>query len=168
MFRWHIVTSEEFRNGSPVAGDMYFLSDTREIYRGADPFTESVIMYTDLPNNPAINRLYINSNTLEGKIWQGIEKGWTTVVNAVSDTVTDQAKLPVSGKAVVAYVAAEIAKVTASKDTLNKLSWDSANHTHIICFFYIFMFHNHFLNIIINFCVKSTVSYINRVKIINF
>lgn len=129
MIKWHIVTSEVFRNGTATPGHMYFLSDTKEIYRGSDPFTESVIVYTGaLPANPALNRLYINSENLEGKIWAGQETGWTTVIKAVSDEVLDQAGLAVSGKAVVAYVAAEIAKLSTAANTVSSLSWDSAEH----------------------------------------
>lgn len=128
MINWHIVSSEVYRNGTPIDGDMYFLSDTREIYRGAEPFTESVIMYTTLPTSPALNRLYINSTTLEGKIWQGAVNGWKTVINPVSDTVEDTAAVPVSGKAVVAYVAAELAKMATAADTVSSLSWDSVEH----------------------------------------
>ena len=106
MICWHIVTANEYRNGTPQDGHMYFLSDTREIYRGSDPFTESVIMYTGtLPTVPALNRLQINSETLEGKIWQGAAAGWKTVISAISDEVTDTAGVAVSGKAVVGYVA---------------------------------------------------------------
>lgn len=129
MICWHIVTSSEYRNGTPQEGHMYFLSDTREIYRGTEPFTESVIMYTGtLPTAPALNRLYINSETLEGKIWEGTATGWRTVIQAVSDEVVDQAKLPVSGKAVVAYVAAEMAKMATAEGSVSALSWDSAEH----------------------------------------
>lgn len=129
MISWHIVTSEMYRNGTPQDGHMYFLSDTREIYRGSDPFTESVIMYTGtLPTAPALNRLYINSETLEGKIWQGTDAGWKTVINAISDEVTDTAGIGVSGKAVVAYVAAELATMATAAGSVSALSWDSAEH----------------------------------------
>jgi len=129
MINWHFVTSEMFHNGTPQEGHMYFLSDTREIYRGSEPFTESVIMYTGtLPTSPALNRLYINSETLEGKIWQGAVNGWKTVINAVSDSVIDEAKVPVSGKAVVAYVASELAKMATAEGSVSALSWDSAEH----------------------------------------
>lgn len=129
MISWHIVTSEVFRNGTPQDGHLYFLSDTREIYRGSDPFTESVIMYNGtLPTSPALNRLYINSETLEGKIWRGAIDGWCTVIQAVSDEVVDQAKLAVSGKAVIAYVAAEMAKMATAENSVSALSWDSAEH----------------------------------------
>ena len=46
MMSWHIVTSAEYKLGNKVAEDLYFLSDTKEIYRGAVPFTEGVVLYT--------------------------------------------------------------------------------------------------------------------------
>lgn len=128
MINWHIVTAEMYRNGTPIDGHMYFLSDTKEIYRGTVPFTESVVLYTELPVAPAIalNKLYINSTTLEGKIWNGTN--WTTVIQPVADVVEDVAGKPVSGKAVAAYVAAEMSKMANSADTISALSWDSAEH----------------------------------------
>lgn len=128
MIQWHIVTSSEYKLGSKVAEDMYFLSDTKQIYRGEVPFTESVIMYNNvLPvESIAVNRLYINSVNLEGKIYNGTD--WSTVIKPLDETVTTEGANPVSGKAVASYVAAEIAKVAASKNTVSALSWDSAEH----------------------------------------
>lgn len=131
MISWHIVTSDVYRNGTPIDTHMYFLSDTKEIYRGNVPFTESVIMYTDsLPISPALNKLYINSNTLEGKIWQGTGIGWITVIHPISQESLDVSNTmsPVSGKAVAAYVAAELAKTATATNTVSALSWDSAEH----------------------------------------
>lgn len=127
MMNWHFVTSAEYAAGVKVDGDMYFLSDTREIYRGTVPFTESVILYTELPTSGiALNRLYINSTTLEGKIHNGTS--WVTVIRPVADTVVVDGAEPVSGKAVAAYVAAEMAKVSTSENVVSSLSWDSAEH----------------------------------------
>lgn len=127
MMNWHIVTSDVYAAGTKRDQDMYFLSDTREIYRGTVPFTESVILYKELPvTGIALNRLYINSTTLEGKVYDGTS--WKTVINPVADSVTEDGTAPVSGKAVAAYVAAEIAKVSASGEVVSALSWDSAEH----------------------------------------
>ena len=127
LMRWRFVTSDVYKAGVKDENDLYFLSDTREIYRGTTPFTESVVMYTELPaTGIAANRLYINSTTLEGKIHNGTE--WVTVIKPVDDTVTTDGVNPVSGSAVAAYVAAEIAKVSTTGDIINALSWDSANH----------------------------------------
>lgn len=127
MMMWHIVTSAMYHAGTPQDGHMYFLSDTREIYRGAEPFTESVVLYTELPTTSiARNRLYINSTTLEGRIYDGSK--WTTVIKPVVDDVTADGTNPVSAKAVAAFVAAEIAKAVGSDGVVSSLSWDSAEH----------------------------------------
>ena len=127
MIQWHYVTSAEFKLGEKVETDLYFLKDTREIYRGSVPFNESVIMYTELPvESIATNRLYIDSTTLEGKIHNG--SSWKTVIRPIADTVDPQGENPVSAKAVAAYVAAELANVSASSDAVSTLSWDSVEH----------------------------------------
>lgn len=128
LMNWHIVTSAEYAAGVKKDIDLYFLKDTHEIYRGETPFTESIVFYTDnLPTSGiAKNRLYINSTTLEGKTYDGTE--WKTVINPVADTVTEDGTTAVSGKAVAAYVSAKLADITASKDVVSKLSWDSAEH----------------------------------------
>lgn len=127
MMYWHIVTSAEYKLGNKVAGDMYFLSDTKEIYRGAVPFTESVVLYNaTLPTESiAKNRLYIDSSSLAGYIHDGEQ--WKEVIKAVTDTVTSDGTAPVSGKAVAAYVAAQMAGMTAST-VISSLSWDAAEH----------------------------------------
>lgn len=127
LMNWHIVTSAAYHAGTAIDSHIYFLSDTHEIYRGSVPFTESVVLCTEFPTTSiAINRLYVNSSTLEGKIYDG--STWTTVIKPVEDTVVVDGGNPVSGKAVAAYVAAEMAKVSSSADTVSSLSWDSAEH----------------------------------------
>ena len=127
MIQWHIVDSATYKAGTKIATDLYFLKDSHEIYRGEQSFTESVILYTTLPaEGIATNRLYINSTTLEGKIHNGTE--WKTVIKPIDDEVTAEGGNAVTGKAVAAYVAAEIAKVSSSGEVVHTLSWDSAEH----------------------------------------
>ena len=105
MLNWYFITSAQYKAAKTKDSEsLYFLSDTKEIYRGEDPFTQSVIFYTgDLPATPAVGQLYIDSATLEGKTYTGTE--WKTVIKPVTDTVTVDGDKPVSGKAVAAYVA---------------------------------------------------------------
>lgn len=127
MIQWHIVDSATYRNGTPIDGHMYFISDTREIYRGTDHFTESVILYNGtLPTAYAINKLYVDSTTLAGYVHNGTE--WKSVIKPVEDTVDPESGNPVSGKAVAAYVAAEMAKISIEGEIVSSLSWDSAEH----------------------------------------
>lgn len=135
MLNWYYVTKAQYTAAATHSSDnLYFLSDTKEIYRGDDLFTQSVIMYTgDLPTTPAVGQLYINETTLEGKTYTGT--AWKTVIKAVADTVTADGTNPVSGKAVAAYVTealktaaaeaqAAFKEVTYSKTT-NKLTFTS-------------------------------------------
>lgn len=127
LLNWHIVDSATFIAGEKHDNCIYFLSDTREIYRGNVPFTESVIMYTEIPTSGiAVNRLYINSTTLEGRVWDGAK--WTVVIRPVADTVTIDGADPVSGKAVANYVAAKLAGTNTPANTVASLTWDSLEH----------------------------------------
>ena len=125
MLTWHYVTRAQYTaadSATKTADKLYFLSDTHEIYRGTELFTEACTLYSVLPATPAVGRLYIDQNTLEGKIYNG--SAWTTVIQPVQATLTasDTSK-PVSGKAVATYVADEIAKVTGSGELVKSLSY---------------------------------------------
>ena len=52
MLNWYYVTKAQYTAAATHSSDnLYFLSDTKEIYRGDDLFTQSVIMYTgELPS----------------------------------------------------------------------------------------------------------------------
>lgn len=84
MITWHSITSTEYNEADinkKTDDKIYYLTDTQQIYRGTKNFTESVTLYTELPENPATKRLYINQNTLEGKVWDG-EK-WINVIQNI-------------------------------------------------------------------------------------
>ena len=116
MLSWHIITSETYNNASvsdKASDKMFFLSDTKEIYRGTENFTEAVILYTAEPTSKAVGKLYVNASTLEGKIWNGSE--WTTVIQPVQAAiVSGDTTKPVSSKAVEDYVGEQIKNVTGS------------------------------------------------------
>ena len=128
MISWHIVDSATYKAGVKIEEDLYFLSDTKEIYRGSAPFTEAVHMYTTTPpaTGIAVNRLYIDSATLEGKIHDGTS--WHTVIRPVKDTVTADDTNPVNSAAVIAYVASQLQQFTGSANVVSSLAWDSDEH----------------------------------------
>ena len=83
FYRFHTVNSEEFKNGTPIDKDIYFITDTHEIYRGSVNYTNNIILYTG--NNPVYcgkNKLYINPDTLEVKIYNNNK--WITIVKPYS------------------------------------------------------------------------------------
>lgn len=105
MISWNYITKNEYNNLSDEqrsSDKLFFTKDTQEIYRGSESFSENVVMYTGTkPSNPAVGKLYIDSTTLEGSMWNGL---WFTVINPVQETI-DPANTtkPVSGKAVSDY-----------------------------------------------------------------
>ena len=128
MLTWHYITSAVYNAASEsdkTADKLFFLSDTKEIYRGTQSFTEAVVLYDGSePAVKAVGKLYINTNNLEGKVWNG--SSWTTVIHPVAATVAADGTTAVSGKAVADYVSAEIAKVTGSGDLVADLAYDKA------------------------------------------
>lgn len=121
MMNWHIVTSAEYHAGTVVEEDLYFLSDTFEIYRGSASYTQPVGLYETLPTTPATDRLYINKATLEGRVYDGAN--WTVVLKAVTDTVTEDGDAPVTGAGIAAYVSAKIAEGTTGLDVVTEISY---------------------------------------------
>lgn len=116
MLSWHIITRAVYDAASvsdKSAEKLFFLSDTHEIYRGTENFTESVVLYTTEPTVKAVGKLYVDANTLEGKIWNGT--AWTTVIQPVQAAIiSGDTSKPVSSKAVEDYVQDQISAVTGS------------------------------------------------------
>lgn len=128
MLSWYVLTSSAFKSAveaNKVTSDMMiFTSDTHEIYRGTQAYTESTVLFTGTngahpTSTAAVGKLYINSVTLEGWVYNGTS--WTQVIKAVATTVnasdTTQA---VSGKAVADYVATEVGKAQSNVTELEK------------------------------------------------
>ena len=129
MLSWHIVTRATYdaaAESAKTSEKIFFLSDTGEIYRGTQNFTESVVLYTSEPTTKAVGKLYVNATTLEGKIWNG--SAWTTVIQPVQAAiVSGDTSKPVSSKAVEDYVTDQIAAVTGSDGLVASVAYDSAN-----------------------------------------
>ena len=127
LLQWHFVTKAEYIAGEKQDDHLYFLSDTGEIYRGIKSFTESVSLYPhgSLPETPALNRIYFDDQTLEGKINNGTQ--WLTVIKPVDDTVTAGSANPVSASAVATYVAQQIEAGLTSAAVIKELVYDKNN-----------------------------------------
>lgn len=128
MISWHIVTSEQYKAGPWLNSDLYYLSDTNEIYRGKQLFSQAVTLFdksTGMPAVYAYNRLYVDSTTLDGYIRDKATDEWKLVIHGVVNEVTADGTSPVSGKAVVDYVAS---KLTESAGVIN-ITWDAENRS---------------------------------------
>jgi hypothetical protein len=90
---------------------LYFLTDTKELYKGDIPFTEAAVMVTELPLTSAGKGKILIKPDFSGYVWSDAESKWVQVLGAVSETLNDTddftGKL-VSGKAVKDYIASKI------------------------------------------------------------
>lgn len=139
MLTWHYVDSTTFDAGEAKAEDLYFLSDTQEIYRGSSLFSGSFVIVDDTSSDfdtalgqvsrPARGKIYISKSTLAGKFYDGTS--WQPLINpiTVDSTVTAEGTNPVSGKAVTDYVAAEIAKVTGGENFVHNITYSNGTLT---------------------------------------
>ena len=133
MLTWHAITAATYyaAESESLSNDaLYYLTDTHEIYRGSTPFTEAVILYTqenELPEQPARRKIYFNTTTGEGRIYNGTS--WQTVIRPIDATVTGEGTNPVSGAAVADYVAQAIADVTGGEGIVTDVTYTPATKT---------------------------------------
>lgn len=108
------------------ATSFYLCEDTRELYFGANLYTEAIRFYTTeegKPTSPAQGVLYVNTDTGTGDVWNGtawanVIKGYTTVI----DENVDDSTVPTS-KAAKDYIDQKVEDVVAgSIDGLGALA----------------------------------------------
>ncbi len=100
------------------AGTLYFLSDTKQIFKGAERFSglacQEVIADPAL-ESAAVNTLYINTTDGSVKVFNGTNL--TTIVDGYVTTITGNGSATdrVSSKAVVDYVGSKIGDLDVGK-----------------------------------------------------
>ena len=98
------------------AHTLYFITDTRRIYKGDVPFTGGLYeTCTAYPAEGNVNTIYVNTKDGSAKYWDG--KAFVTIVKPApaSITGTGSADEQATTKAVVDYVASEISKLNAGE-----------------------------------------------------
>lgn len=119
MITWHAITSKEF-NEAPISlkteDKIFFLIDTNEIYRGNQLYTKFVEFYeNEIPENPVVNRMYIEKNTLEIRIWDG--SNWLILIYPVQMNIDVlNTTKPVTGFAVYDFLNKNFIKYTESQE----------------------------------------------------
>lgn len=110
-YNLHLGTQAEFDAkklaGTLVQNDLYFIEDTQVIYKGDKLLSAAIEAVTEFPATGAQGRIYVNTDTLEAKVWNG--SAWTVVSPAVETTLTAEtaAGALVTASAIRAYVAAQ-------------------------------------------------------------
>jgi hypothetical protein len=109
--------------GTLVANDLYFIEDSQVVYMGEKLLSAAAELVSSFPAAGVQGKIYINSDSLEAKVWNGAE--WTVISPAVSTTLnTDTAAgALVTASAIRAYVSGAVgndglvADVTYAADT---------------------------------------------------
>ena len=116
MLKWVHTSSTTFATLNKDPNTLYFLNDTKEIYKGDTAHTEAVVLVNDFPQTGiAKNKLYIKSTTLEGKTFDGTD--WHTVFRPVSNTLSDEDDTNdndlITGAGIKLYVSERLADIVA-------------------------------------------------------
>lgn len=94
----------------------YMCEDTRELFFGANLYTDAVRFYTgEKPVNPAQGVLYFNENTGSGDVYNGT--AWVNVIKPVATIIdgnADHTTVP-SAKAAKDYIDKKVADVVAGE-----------------------------------------------------
>lgn len=98
------------------ANKLYFLSDTKQIYKGSDLYTDAIRKVTVRPTTPAVDILYnINDETIEyydGTNWVVVRPKMSSGIDVGSDGEL------VTAKQVYDFVMAQLEDVTSSENTV--------------------------------------------------
>lgn len=90
MYKLHYGTQAAYdakkAAGTLIQDDLYFTSDTALIYKGDMLLSAAVEAVAEFPASGAQGRIYVNSETLEAKVWNG--SAWVVVSPAVETTLT--------------------------------------------------------------------------------
>ena len=95
---------------------LYFITDSRRIYKGDVPFTGGLYeTCTAYPVTGEVNTIYVNTKDGSAKYWNGT--AFVTIVKPAPASITGKgsADEQATTKAVVDYVATEISKLDAGK-----------------------------------------------------
>lgn len=122
MLSWEYVTRSVYdsMDASDKSDDkLFFIKYGDRIYNGENTFDEYIVIYNSSPGTSIINRVYINKNTLEGKIYDG--DSWIDLINPVIQNLNaDYDKNVISS---IDYDKTELVlKVTYADDTVETIN----------------------------------------------
>ena len=129
MIKWILTNATRYRSLEEKDTDaLYFLEDTKEIYKGSDLYTGSVVFVDSLPELAATDKIYVVKSTHQCSVWTG-EK-WETLFPQISASLTDDESSEglVTGDAIKAYVIKKIADLSVDGSSV-ELTTDNIKTT---------------------------------------
>lgn len=129
MIKWILTNATRYKSLEVKDADaLYFLEDTKEIYKGNDLYTGSVVFVDSLPELAATDKIYVVKSTHQCSVWTG-EK-WETLFPQISASLTDDESSEglVTGDAIKAYVIKKIADLSVDGNSI-ELTTDNIKTT---------------------------------------
>ena len=127
MYKLHYGTQAAYdakkQASTLVQDDLYFTSDTALIYKGDKLLSAAVEAVDDFPATGAQGRIYVKTDNLEAKVWNG--SAWVTVSPAVETTLDQDTATGalVTAGAIRAYIENQIGTAAVVAD----VTYDSAS-----------------------------------------
>lgn len=102
-------TAQEFEtlktSASVQPNELYFITDTKQIYVGQDLYTGQVSFVATFPETPSQGIIYVNTTTHETKVWNGTS--WNVMIPPISGNVSTASDTDlVNAKAIKDYITA--------------------------------------------------------------
>lgn len=105
------------------ANKLYWVSDTRELYKGMDLYTEAVRVVADLPSTPATGVLYIlptgEVKSWTGTAWSQVAKPYVTDGTLSATNTSDEVP---TAKVVYDSIVEAITEATAGGEVVNNIA----------------------------------------------
>lgn len=91
IFKFKVVTSSRFQSYEDYDNTcVYFLADTKEIYKGHTCYTDCLLKVNAFPGNATTGKLYYNIRTKEVKYWDDVNSVWIPLFTPMAETLTDE------------------------------------------------------------------------------
>lgn len=109
IFKFKVVTSARFNAYEDYDNTcVYFLADTKEIYKGRTCYTDCLLKVSVFPTEPTSGKLYYNTRTREVKYWDNVNGVWiplfTPMADSLEDETVDYDTCTVTGTAIKNYI----------------------------------------------------------------
>lgn len=107
--KFKVTTSKRFQQYLTYDNTcIYFLADTKEIYKGHTCYTNVLLKVSVFPSNPTNGKMYYNTNTREVKYWDSTNSEWiplfTPMADVLDDDTVDYDTCTVNGNAIKEYI----------------------------------------------------------------
>lgn len=125
----HIISKEAYNKLDDVkASDLYFISDTYEIYYGSVQFNKYVTLYDSIiPANHVNDKLYLEKNTLEGTVF--VDDVPIKVIKPIDKVFDSTSENSATSKAISLYVHDSIKEALNMLTYVKKVDYDKTSRS---------------------------------------